>query len=246
MKHLFLQTSQISNTWRPTVLSLALAAALTPAVATPVNPDADRVDVTLEQSDSWVVPAGVTSIDVVLVGGGGGGGGGNGGDGGQVSSTLTVTPGETLNVIVGAGGAESLIGQTNIVVLGTGAARTQSSKAGEVGTTVRSPYINTNVSGSGGGASSLQRGSTLLMVAGGGGGSAFFTNLPVSGGHGCGLDAPSDGAFVGGSGGKDGVAGPGDTAPPVTDDAYPAGAGRKILAAHRGELRAGTCRASAG
>ena len=58
---------------------------------------------------SWVVPSGVTSIAAVVVGGGGGarGGlnyGGGGGGGLAYRNAQSVTPGETLTVIVGAGG----------------------------------------------------------------------------------------------------------------------------------------------
>ena len=64
---------------------------------------------------TFVVPDGVYQISAVLVGGGGGGnGGGNGGGssragcGGALAyATFPVTPGETLTVIVGSGGAQS-------------------------------------------------------------------------------------------------------------------------------------------
>lgn len=75
----------------------------------------------------FVVPAGVVEVQLVAVGGGGGGGGLNipfapvpcgvapifgvasgGGSGESRSGSYTVTPGETLTVVVGAGG-----GQTN-------------------------------------------------------------------------------------------------------------------------------------
>jgi hypothetical protein len=50
--------------------------------------------------NSFMVPAGVTSIQVVVVGGSGGGGGdgsgGAGGHGAKVSATLPVTGGSTL------------------------------------------------------------------------------------------------------------------------------------------------------
>lgn len=71
----------------------------------------------LATSQTWTVPGGVTSISVVVIGGGGGGGGGGfaistpwsggGGGGGGVSVTagLTVTPGATFAVTIGAGGA---------------------------------------------------------------------------------------------------------------------------------------------
>ncbi len=58
---------------------------------------------------SFVVPQGITNIFVKAWGAGGGGTpsitGGTGGAGGYASSWLTVTPGETLTVVVGQGGA---------------------------------------------------------------------------------------------------------------------------------------------
>jgi hypothetical protein len=69
-------------------------------------------------SQSWTVPAGVRSIDVFAVGGGGGGGGsdtvdgtpynrGSGGGGGYTTIMLSqaVTPGSSISVTIGAGGA---------------------------------------------------------------------------------------------------------------------------------------------
>lgn len=66
---------------------------------------------------TWTAPAGITSITVQAWGGGGGGGGGSngllgllggagggGGGGAYVTSVLTVVPGTTYNVGVGAGG----------------------------------------------------------------------------------------------------------------------------------------------
>ena len=70
------------------------------------------------------VPSGITTMDVVAragSGGGGaggdskfangGGGGGGGGEGAYYSGTVTVTPGEILTVVVGAGGGRGSIGQ---------------------------------------------------------------------------------------------------------------------------------------
>lgn len=58
---------------------------------------------------TWTVPAGVTSVEYLVVGGGGGGASGGGGAGGFLtnvgSAAMTVTPGAHLNVTVGAGGA---------------------------------------------------------------------------------------------------------------------------------------------
>ena len=54
---------------------------------------------------SWVAPAGVTSVQYLVVGGGGGGNWGGGGAGGFRTGTLSVTPGNSYTVTVGAGGA---------------------------------------------------------------------------------------------------------------------------------------------
>lgn len=63
---------------------------------------------------SFTVPAGVNGVSAVVVGGGGGGSastvssngisGGGGGGGGLAYGTFSVTPGETLTIVVGAGG----------------------------------------------------------------------------------------------------------------------------------------------
>ena len=63
-------------------------------------------------STSWTVPSGVSSVSVLVVGGGGGGGwhdgdgGGGGGGGGGViyNPSYSVTPGQAITVVVGAGG----------------------------------------------------------------------------------------------------------------------------------------------
>ncbi len=64
---------------------------------------------TVVQSNcSWTIPAGVTSIDYLVVAGGGGAGarhGGGGGAGGLLTSTnYAVTPGVTASITVGTGG----------------------------------------------------------------------------------------------------------------------------------------------
>jgi len=64
-------------------------------------------------NNSWTCPAGVTTVTVTLIGGGGGGtnnGGGGGGGGAYISGPVTVTPGTTYNISVGAGGDYSVNG----------------------------------------------------------------------------------------------------------------------------------------
>jgi hypothetical protein len=71
---------------------------------------------------SWTAPTGVTSVSYLVVAGGGGGGGyggdnvggGGGGAGGMRTGTLTVNPGTTYTVTVGAGGGPGTIGSDSI------------------------------------------------------------------------------------------------------------------------------------
>lgn len=83
----------------------------------------------ITKTQTWTVPEGVTSVNVFLFGGGGGSGasvkypsysadtyangyGGGGGGGYMAKSTLTVTPGQSVPVTIGAGGAVSKAGGT--------------------------------------------------------------------------------------------------------------------------------------
>ena len=71
----------------------------------------------INSTQSWTAPAGVTVVDLMLVGGGGAGGGvvgggsgsagGGGGGGGVVIHSVPVTPGTSYTVTIGAGGARS-------------------------------------------------------------------------------------------------------------------------------------------
>ncbi len=67
---------------------------------------------------SWTAPAGFTSISVVCVGGGSGGAygwsyGGGAGGGLGYKNNITVTPGSTYTVVVGAGGPRSYYNDSN-------------------------------------------------------------------------------------------------------------------------------------
>jgi PKD repeat protein len=69
-------------------------------------------------STTWIAPAGVTSVEYLVVAGGGGGGGttsygyggGGGGAGGLLTGTVAVTPLNSYTVVVGAGGAGGAAG----------------------------------------------------------------------------------------------------------------------------------------
>ncbi|MCA1807795.1 MAG: hypothetical protein LC687_08120, partial [Actinobacteria bacterium] len=107
---------------------------------------------TTSGTDTWDVPAGVTSVSVELWGAGGGGGGGSssssggaGGGGGYTAATIPVTPAETITIEVG----------------GSGGAGDRSS--GGSGTL-------SGDGGGGGGHSEVRRGGTSLAIAPGGGG----------------------------------------------------------------------------
>ena len=67
-------------------------------------------------SSSFTVPAGVTSLDLTLIGGNGAAGtnelSGRGGNGAKVKATISVTPGQSLNIHVG-GNASSPNGGAN-------------------------------------------------------------------------------------------------------------------------------------
>ena len=77
------------------------------------------VDTFNSGSGNWTVPSGVTSVQIEVWGAGGGGGSGGAGSGANGASgggggayckknALTVTPGQTISYVVGAGGAKGV------------------------------------------------------------------------------------------------------------------------------------------
>jgi len=141
-------------------------------------------------ASTYTVPEGVNSITVKMWGGGGGSGGsasshngGAGGGGGFVSSTLSVTPGEVLDVYVGGGGG----GGAFCSGFGCG--------GGQGG-------------GGGGGHSSIYRGSEpLLIAAGGGGGGGGRTSSEAGGAGGAGGGTTGANGLAVGTGGLGGGGG---------------------------------------
>jgi hypothetical protein len=64
---------------------------------------------------TWTAPAGVTSVEVLVVAGGGGGQTGGGGAGGVIYNTsFSVTPSSSYTVTVGAGGAPGVNGSNSV------------------------------------------------------------------------------------------------------------------------------------
>lgn len=167
---------------------------------------------------TWTVPAGITSVDVVVKGAQGGNNlvvlnGVNywqsgGAKGGATSATLTVTPGATLNIFVGGAG-----GTATPSAVGAGGFN----GGGDSGTlaTGSNPASTYNYAGAGGGASDIRIGGTALsdrvVVAGGGGGRG---NRNGGAGGEVGGDASTFGgaaAGLGGTASAGGAGGPGQT-----------------------------------
>lgn len=168
------------------VISLTLLAVAVPLTGTS---GAAIQSFTTPGSHNFTVPAGVTSLNVVAIGGFGGNLGGNGA---RVAFDLAVTPGESLAIEVAGNG------DTGVAGSGGGGAV----PLGSFG-------------GGGGGASRITRsGQALAIAAGGGGGGDFsFPGPPGIGGNAgaAGGAAPAAGGTAGGGGGGAGTAVSGGT-----------------------------------
>jgi len=81
-----------------------VAALLAPAPAFAATTDTSQTFQPTGAVQTWTVPTGVTAIYVDLAGAQGGASYGGGGGGAELTGTLSVTPGETLNIIAGAAG----------------------------------------------------------------------------------------------------------------------------------------------
>lgn len=147
----------------------------------------------------WVAPAGVTSVKVELWGGGGGGGqpsvaggGGGGGGGYRTHASYTVTPGNSYNVVVGAGGSgagqNSSFDGTGVVANGGAVG----GNAGGVGGTTQ------GTGGAGGGGSGT---GTTGFTGGAGGGGGVGTANGGGGGGGAGSAATGQAGNTNGTGG---------------------------------------------
>ena len=139
---------------------------------------------------SWTAPAGVTSATVEAWGGGGAGGGargrpaeGGGGAGGQyASSVVTVVPGNTYPIVVGAGGTgstgdgtaggDSTFNGTTVVAKGGagGAGAPNNYSAGAAGSGTASNGLGATVYAGGSGSSGVVTGGGCQAGGAGGGG----------------------------------------------------------------------------
>jgi prepilin-type N-terminal cleavage/methylation domain-containing protein len=167
---------------------------------------------------SWTVPAGVTSVEYLVIAGGGGGYngwyGGGGGAGGMLTGTgYAVTPGVSISITVGAGGAGGTNGSNSVFGTLTAIGGGTASCPGVAG-------------GSGGGASACSG-------AVGGAGTSSQGYAGGTPGYGCGYgnDSGGGGGGAGGVGGNSpgcstaGVGGPGRASSITGTSVYYAGGG---------------------
>jgi len=163
-------------------------------------------------TQSFTVPACVTSITVRAWGGGGGGAGNDshvgmaGGGGAFATSTLTVTPGQVISVIVGGGGG---LGQDGAASTGAGAGGFGLGDGGSGGDPGSSG--TSGAGGGGGGGTGLVSGGVILIDAAGGGGGGGGGNYTVGG--------------AGGASGQAGTPGASGNEPPLCFCTYTGGAG---------------------
>lgn len=159
-------------------LSIAAIAAVLMAVAC----QAQTIYGYTGSSQTYTVPSGITSIRIKLWGAGGGasantsGSYGAGGGGGYVQADVPVTPGDTLTILVGQGGAS------------------WNSTEGYAGAAYPNGGQATNFGGGGGGRTEVSKSGLLLIAGGGGGGGYQFDGNAGRGGAG--------GASTGGIGGS--------------------------------------------
>ena len=168
---------------------------------------------------TWTVPAGVTTVQVVATGGGGGGGAVSttGGNGGVVTATLSVSPGDTLQLYVGGGGAAGSMfaggggggssninaGMPNQVIAGGGGGGGHSN-GGDGNGAVLGGGIAGGLGGSNGiggsGTVGLETGNTGGNGNGGPGGAGAGSNPNPAGGLGFGTGSGAAGTAEGGGG----------------------------------------------
>jgi len=173
-----LRANQIQNTAGTAGMAFNITTKNTELVANGFNLSFDGVNIVPQgktrlavawvgaSDQSWVVPAGVTSIYAKLWGAGGGGGhyggwthGSHGGAGGHTRGIIPVTPGETLTFRVPRGGYANP--STTGAPFGGGAATASGDNAYAAG---------------GGGYCGIFRSGTPLLIAGAGGGGGSILN----------------------------------------------------------------------
>jgi len=173
---------------------------------------------------TFTVPNGCTSISAVVIGGGGGGASsqdsdetGAGGGGGALAyqTSIAVTPGESLTVVVGSAGAAGAAGgnnggaggQSNINRSGTNLVAANGGAGGQWrGGAAAGGTVATGTGGSGGsgGAGSDRNPSGGTNTGGGGGGAGGYSGNGGNGGSAAAGTALAGAAGAGGGGGGGG------------------------------------------
>lgn len=170
-----------------------------------------QVAYTTAGSYTWTVPAGVTSVCVVCVGGGGGGGGtssvdgagGGGGGGLGYKNNISVTPGASVPLVVGAGGTSSQTGGTSYfsspsVVEGRGGTGGTTASSGTGGGGGGYTGDGGGNGGQGGNGTSADSNNDNVGEGGGGGGAGGYSG---NGGNGWSTSTASQNGNGGGGGG---------------------------------------------
>ena len=150
-----------------------------------------------DTTGSWTVPAGVTRARVSAWGGGGGGGGASdcggagfgGGAGGYGQSIVSVTPGESVSVTIGAGGTAG-VGGSNKTNGGSGGNTTFKTITANGGSGGSSDCGTTDLATAGGSATA-----TVTISGGTGGLGGYFTDGSAGGYGGSAPMGGSGGAF---------------------------------------------------
>ena len=180
---------------------------------------------TVQTNYSWTVPDGATSVSIICVGGGGSGaastsssngvsGGGGGGGGLHWINSVSATPGETLTINIGAGGAGgSASGQndntsglpSNVSRGGTLLAQATGGALGAYNLSTATDQalggIPSTGLGGGGGNGGPGRGGASGNGGSGGGGAGGYSGAGGRGGWYLSSYTPADGAGGGGGGG---------------------------------------------
>jgi hypothetical protein len=158
-------------------------------------------------TDSYTVPTGVSELTVNVYGSEGGtnGEGGNGGEGGEANATLAVTPGETVQITVGAQGSDNT--GSNYYYAGSGGGASDV-RTGTCATTLTCALASrVIVGGGGGGAGAFNYPDPTGAQGGAGGGVNGTSGTGLNGEGGNGASSSGGGAGGIGSGGSNGAAG---------------------------------------
>jgi hypothetical protein len=163
----------------------------------------NQVTFTTVGAQTWTVPENVTSISVLVIGGGGGGpdqaraGGAGGGGGLAYANNITVVPGTTYNLFVGAGGTNGTLNTGSSGTAGSASwFNTSAYLFANGGTNGTASGLTSGTSGGGGGAAGY------AAVGGAGAAQTGGVTLQAGGAGGTAGGTASTASFSGGAGGQ--------------------------------------------